>query len=229
MSPFKAAPHPVIDAALDAVPSSLLCRSGSIFYTGRAAFSAPSELYILGLNPGGDPVAQAAQTVGANRLKFREGPPSWSEYAASWGGAPPGTWGMQPRVLHLLTALKLEPRAVPASNVVFVRSSTEAMLHGEKNDLMRACWPVHHAVIEALAVRVILCFGSTAGRWVRHELAAQESVDCYQEGNERRWTSEAHRAPDGRKVITLTHPGRANWCNSQSDPTALVQRALGSV
>ena len=211
MSSTGAAPYPHIDAALDALPGSLVCRSGSIFYTGRSAFSAPSELYILGLNPGGDPTFQAAETIGADRLKFREGPPSWSAYAdASWRGAAPGKWGMQPRVLHLLAALKLEPRAVPASNVVFVRSPTEATLQGEKDELMRACWPVHLAVIETLTVRVVLCFGGTAARWVRDELAAHKRVDFYQEANERRWMNEAHRAADGRIVITLTHPGRAN-------------------
>jgi uracil-DNA glycosylase len=84
----------------------------------------------------------------------------------------PGKWGMQPRMLHMLASLGLDPRAVPASNVVFVRSSTEAMLQGEKESLLRACWPVHQAVIDALGVRVVLCFGGIAGRWVREELGA---------------------------------------------------------
>ena len=227
MSSTGAAPYPDIDAALDALPGSLVCRSGSIFYTGRAAFSAPSKLYILGLNPGGDPAAQATETVGASRSKFRDGSASWSEYAdVSWRGSRPGAWGMQPRVLHMFASLGLDPRSVPASNVVFARTSTEAILRNEKADLLQACWPVHHAVIEALAVRVVLCFGGTAGRWVRDELDAQERVDSYRETNERRWISEAHRAGDGRIVVTLTHPGRANWCNAHSDPTPLVQRVL---
>ena len=219
--------HHAIEAALDDIPAYLLPRSGSIFYSGRAAFSAPSRVYIVGLNPGGDPIAQATETIGAHRLKFREGPAWWSEYAdESWGGAPPGTWGMQPRVLHLLASLGLDPRAVPASNVVFIRSATEATLRTEKADLLRTCWPVHQAVIDALGVRLVLCFGGTAGRWIRDELGAWERVDGYQETNGRRWSSEAHRAGDGRMVLTLTHPGRANWCNPQSDPTQLVQRAL---
>ena len=98
--------HPAIEAALDAVPTSLLSRSGSIFYSGRAAFAVPSDLYILGLNPGGDPIMQAAETIGAHRTKFREGPPRWSAYVDErWCGAPAGTWGMQPRVQHLLAEL----------------------------------------------------------------------------------------------------------------------------
>ena len=221
------AAHPAILGALQLIPPSLLARSGSVFYSGRAAFSVASKLYVVGLNPGGDPIAQATETIAAHRQKFVDGPVWWSEYAdESWAGAKPGTWGMQPRVLHMLASLGLDPRAVPASNVVFVRSATEATLQTEKADLLRSCWPVHRAVIEALAVRVLLCFGGTAGRWVRDELGAQELVDCYKETNGRRWCSEAHRAGDGRIVITLTHPGRANWCNPQSDPTPLVRRAL---
>lgn len=129
----QAAPHPAIVAALDAIPQALLDRSGSVFYSGRAAFSAPSKLYILGLNPGGDPAAQAAETISASRAKFRDGPAFWSAYSdESWGGAEPGKGGMQPRVLHVFGSLGLHPRSVPASNVVFARSSTEAMLQNEK-------------------------------------------------------------------------------------------------
>jgi hypothetical protein len=200
-----------------------------VFYSGRAAFSCPSKLYILGLNPGGDPIAQATETIGANLQRFWEGPARWSDYAdESWRGAAPGTWGMAPRVLHMIASLRLDPRAVPASNVVFVRSSTEATLDANKEALLQACWPVHLAVIEALRVRVVLCFGGTAGQWVRERLGAVQQVDSCQETNSRRWRSEAHAAPDGRRVLTLTHPSRANWCNPDADPTSLVARALAA-
>lgn len=26
------------------------------------------------------------------------------------------------------------------------------------------------------------------------------------------WTNTTHRAPDGKTVVTTTHPGRADWC-----------------
>ncbi|CAM3101858.1 Uracil-DNA glycosylase-like domain-containing protein [Sphingomonas antarctica] len=221
--------HTAINDALDALPTSLLSRSGSIFYTGRAAFKAPSQLYILGLNPGGDPVAQAEDTIGTDRQRFLEGPASWSAYAdESWAGAAPGTLGIQPRVLHLLAALGLNPRTVPASNILFARSATEAALAKEKIDLLRACWPVQKAVIDTLGVQIVLCFGGTAGKWVRDALGAHALIDTYVENNARRWTSEAHRALDGRVVVSLTHPGRANWCNPASDPTALVARVLAA-
>ena len=219
--------HPEIRAALDAIPTSLLSQSGKVFYSGRAAFSKRSDLYILGLNPGGDPEAQASETIEADLLRFREGPPWWSDYAdESWHGAPPGTWGMAPRVLHMLRSLDLDPRAVPASNAIFVRSSTEATLEICKDVMLQACWPVHRAVISALGIGVVLCFGGTAGRWVRERLGAAQQVDSFQETNRRGWRSETHATRDGRMVVTLTHPGRANWCNPEADPTGLVRRAL---
>jgi hypothetical protein len=219
--------HPEIAAALASIPDRLLFQSGKVFYSGRAAFSGPSDLYILGLNPGGDPEAQASETIGADLQRFWEGPARWSDYAdESWQGAPPGTWGMAPRVLHMLASLEFDPRAVPSSNVIFARSSTEATLQKSKDILLQACWPVHRAVIRALGIRVVLCFGGTAGRWARERLGAQQHIDSFQETNRRGWRSETHATGDGRMVLTLTHPGRADWRNPDADPTCLVRRAL---
>ena len=71
---------------------------------------------------------------------------------------------MQPRILHMLARLKLAPREVPASNLIFVRTSSEAALRQQKAQLIRDCWPVHQAVIDSLNVTALLCFGGTAGR-----------------------------------------------------------------
>lgn len=221
---------PAIDptAFLRLVPSGIRQRSGSVFYSGRAAFSRPSRLYILGLNPGGSPIVQADETIQRDIASYAD--PSrecWSRYAdESWGGRLPGTSGMQPRVLHLLSSLKLDARTVPASNVVFVRSAREAALEAEKLALLRACWPVHQAVIESLRVRVLLCFGSTAARWAREALDAHEVVGTFTERNKRRWTSTAHANADGTCVIKVTHPSIADWRNPVADPTPLVRDML---
>src|SRR3546814_127078 len=47
-----------IDQALASLPPWLIERSGSLFYTGREAFAGRRQLYLLGLNPGGDPDLQ---------------------------------------------------------------------------------------------------------------------------------------------------------------------------
>ena len=45
------------------IPSKLLFESGSVFYSGRQAFSRKNGLYILGLNPGGDPDKQKNEII----------------------------------------------------------------------------------------------------------------------------------------------------------------------
>lgn len=216
-----------ISDALGSIGMGIRARSGSVFYSGRSAFAAEAPLYILGLNPGGKPERQAAETVEADLEQFGSQSPDWSAYAdEEWEGRPAGTCGMQPRVLHMLARLNLDPRRVPASNVVFVRSRNEKALQAEKSSLLNACWPVHAAVIDTLRVRTILCFGGTAGRWTRERVDAHELVDSYSETNLRGWTSVAHRAPDGRVVVTVTHPSRADWSNPEADPSPLVARML---
>jgi hypothetical protein len=202
-------------------------RSGKVFYSGRAAFSVPSRLYLLGLNPGGSPVLQVNETIGRNLQDWHSRPARWSDYLnESWAGRAPGTYGMAPRIRHLFDRLKLDPREVPASNVVFVRSAREADLMAEKDVLLEKCWRVHAAVIEVLGVSTIICLGGTAGRWVRSKLGAESKVGEFVEKNQRRWKSEAHVSRNGRGVVSLTHPSIADWRNPASDPTPLVCEML---
>ena len=113
----------------------------------------------------------------------------------------------------------MDPQMVPASNVAFVRTRTEADIKSQNDVILGACWPIHRAVIEALSVRVIICLGGTSGRWVRAKLGANEPVDVFRETYRRRWTSQAHQTGDGRAVVTVTHPSRAHWIN----PLTLTQ------
>ena len=135
------------------VDESLLLRSGSVFYSGQRALSHPTPLYILGLNPGGCPSDKPEETIGRNLKNWPNLPQDWSAYQDdSWEGRKAGTYGMQPRVVHLIRKLGMDPQRVPASNVVFVRTRNEVSLAAEKQSLLKACWPVHEAVIERFLV-----------------------------------------------------------------------------
>lgn len=216
---------PEIDQALADLPPAVLGRSGAVFYSGQSAFASSSPIYLLGLNPGGCPIQQRTETVEAHINHFYTQPAEWSSYAdEDWGGGNPGMSGMQPEILHLFNKLGLDARTVPASNVAFVRSRGESDLSYEKHTLIEACWPVHAAVIQSLNVGAIVCLGKTAGSWVRGQLGADELVDEFFETNARGWKSLAHRAPNGRMVLTLTHPGRADWRNPAADPSPMVRR-----
>lgn len=216
-----------ISSALDRLPSALGKRSGSIFYSGPAAFSTPSAIYVLGLNPGGSATKMADRTIDRQFADWRQVNEPWSAYVdEEWQGKPKGTHGMQPRIRHMFEGLGLDLRNVPASNVVFARSNNEKALKAEKAELLEQCWPVHEAVIGALGIHTILCFGSTAGRWVRDAIGAHRVIGSFTEQNKRKWKSQAHEAPDGRTVVTLTHPGRADWRNPDADPTPLIRSVI---
>jgi hypothetical protein len=217
-----------VKSALEALPETITKRSGSVFYTGRSAFEQPADLYILGLNPGGSPVAQAHETIAHDLAEWLdEKHRHWSAYHdESWAGRPQGTSGMQPRLIHMFQRLGLNLRNMPAANVVFIRSTNEASLAAEKAALLKACWPVHEAVLGALDIRSVLALGRTSGRWIRDALGAHVLIDEFEEANARGWRSEAHQAPDGRAVITVTHPGRADWRNPAADPSKMVHAVL---
>lgn len=215
------------DEFADLIHPVLLNESGSVFYSGRGAFSQPSDLYILGLNPGGAPSDKPDETIGRNLENWGSLPEYWSAYSDdAWEGCAPGEYGMQPRVRHLFKQLGRDLQKTPASNVVFVRTRNEYDLADRKAELLDRCWPVHDAVIKRLGIRTILCFGSTAGAWTRQALVADTEVGKFKEFNGRGWTSTAHVNQNDICIVTLTHSSRADWRNPEADPTPLVRQAL---
>ena len=211
------------------IPSSLVNRSGKVFYSGRNAFSSPSALYILGVNPGGAPDNHATETIESHtNLVLHAFSADWSAYRdESWEGAKPGTYGMAPRVLHLLKQLGLNPGAVPASNLVFPRSRREAdITRNDMTAMANECWPFHESALELLRPRVILCFGQTAGTFVRRRLGANRVIGEFVEQNNRRWTSRAFAGSAGVNVVVATHPSIADWCAPSTDVSWLVEKAL---
>lgn len=217
----------VIESLATYIPAHMLERSGKVFYSGRKAFSTEGSIYMIGLNPGGSP--DKRETVLAHSHSVLHAFPSdWSAYRdESWEGAEPGTYGMAPRVLHLLQRLGLSPGAVPSSNLIFVRSRREADIkRRDMRAMADACWPFHDAVIKTLRPRVVLCCGKTVGNYVMRRLGASSRIGHFIEDNSRRWRSEAFASPIGVNVVVAAHPSRANWCAAATDVTPLVLKAL---
>ncbi|MFC7472718.1 hypothetical protein ACFQS7_00020 [Dankookia sp. GCM10030260] len=213
------------------VDKELYVRSGSVFYTGRNAFRPHNRpgLYVLGLNPGGNPADLACGSISSNMESYRTSiPAEWSAYVDEhWAGGsgpndPPRYSPMQIRVQHLFSRIERDIRMTPASNIAFERTANAATLE-DSADLFRRCWPVHQAVIEGLQIPLVVCLGGTAGAWVREKLEATQEVGSFVENNNRRWTSLAHRNAGGLHVLTLTHPSRADWTSESADPTPFVK------
>ncbi|MDT0201810.1 hypothetical protein [Nocardioides sp. AE5] len=55
---------------------------------------------------------------------------------------------------------------------------------------------------------------------------AHEEIDQFVETNARGWRSTTHLGREGHKVVTVTHPSRADWRNPAADVSPLVARAL---
>lgn len=218
----------ILEELRASIPRSLLNTSGSVFYSGRTAFSSPSKVYILGLNPGGSPFEQRSETVSWHTEKvLRREPANWSAYRDErWKGYRPGTYGMQPRVLHFLRYIELDPGLTPSSNIVFERSAREQHLKDRFTELADLCWSFHQLVINRLGIRIIICFGKTAGEYVRMRLEAYECVDEFIEDNNRRWCSRSYLGVAGIGVVIATHPSIADWTVEATDPSPMVVRLI---
>lgn len=221
------------------IPDSLLDVSGKAFYSGRDAFGAASDLYILGINPGGDPESYPTETVGAHTRKvLHEVPDNWSAFIdEGWSipPMPPGQHKMQKNVLHLLKRLDLDCRKIPASNLVFERSETVAKIQGRLDRLTLDCWPFHRAVIQRLGVRVVVCGGMDAAEKAMPRLEDDNPTsgkftlrDTFMAKYGLKATSKVYRNGGGVTLVQLPHPSRFIWTHPKSDPTELVRQALES-
>jgi hypothetical protein len=219
----------MIEELAKMIPPSMMEHSGKAFYSGRAAFSQPSRLYVLGLNPGGSPDKMLGETVRSHTTQILASKdPDWSAYSdESWENARPGTSGLQPRVLHVLRRLNMDPRKTPSSNVIFTRSTRENTFSGSFEEHAKATWLFHDAVIKNLKTSVVLCFGKTAGNWVARQLSAGKFVGEFVEQNNRRWRSVVHENLAGITVITATHPSIVDWTAPATDPSGLIEKFLG--
>ena len=214
------------------IPSSQKNRSGKAFYSGRRAFESQSDIYIIGLNPGGSPKDYPKETVLRHTRKvLKSKPANWSAYRdESWNGQAKGKDIHQKRVRYLFRKVGLNARKVPTSNLIFARSSSKEKLAGDFKQMARDCWPFHEAIIRQLEVRVVVCLGiSDTGTWVRAQLDAEDEIDSFTEDNNRYpapWTSRCHKNADGLIVVSLSHPSVASWTSPATDPTDLVVGAL---
>ena len=214
------------------IPESLMDISGRVFYSGRQAFESRSDMYILGINPGGDHGVYSEETVRRHTdAVLNSFDNNWSAYRdESWAGAPPGSNGLQPSLLRLFQGLERDPGKVPASNLVFVRSKDVAQLdrlYKEQSEINAVCWPFHQAVIEKLGVRVLVCFGGRSSDWARKQLGANKEIDRFT--NAGKWKSLTFVNSNGLIVVALAFPNRGRqWTTPGNDPVQLVLRALES-
>lgn len=225
----------MIENFVERIPESFKSKPGHPFYSGRSAFSEPSDLYTLGIHPGGDGGPSIREHI---EHVLQRQPADWSDYRdMRWDGAEPGQRPLQRNMLHLLKETGKEPHKVPSSQAVFL-NALDADAFKRKygrayEELADECWPFHKAVIDELGVKVVAVYGKRSADYVRQKLNARERVNEFNaffgENRSKARTAQTYRTDDGKlTVVTLWLPGRGHpwWTNPDSDPTHMVVNAL---
>lgn len=138
--------------------AQVLDRTGTILYSAAETLSS-GDIYILGLNPGGDSGLTIAQSLGALPQKTDNAylDEEWENRAGKYkqGGAP-----LQGRIRWLVTALGYDLGRVCASNSVFMQSWDAKGLDFPKD--ADICWPVHEEILRIVRPKLVLAFGNSS-------------------------------------------------------------------
>lgn len=179
-------------------------RSGRVLYSAAETLR-PSPLYLLGLNPGGNPTVQT-ETVGESLASL----PTRQENAyldESWKGKPNGRSVLQLRVQWLLQQLGFAIRDVCASNLIFTRS-VDATDSGYPQTAS-LCWPIHEQILRIVQPRLIVVFGNSdisPFQFLRNQFQPESII--YQHSGHGDWRCSGFSAANGLKVVGMPHLSR---------------------
>jgi hypothetical protein len=131
--------------------------SGAVLYSGHDTL-APGRLYVMGLNPGGDPdqLTVEGSVIWRSLVRTRC---HWNAYLDDNWRTPTEPTPMQKRVRYLFESLKVEPRRTFTTNAIFTRSRTADGLEGLWSNWWNYGWPVHQLFLRVVRPRLILCLG----------------------------------------------------------------------
>lgn len=211
----------LLDEMLGLVPEHLHNLSGSILYSGYETLLRPSPIYLMAINPGGDPTQITTSIADHTRNMVLNQPGNYSAYInESWKGRPLGEEHVQRRTRRLLNGLGLDPRNVPATNLVFQRTPGAGDIPPER---FAECWPFHRAMIEKVGARVIVCLGAPVAEHAKKVSGATWLVEDNHQP-ERTWIYRMH---DGRAIVRGVHPVRSSDAAWQRN-VSLISRALAA-
>lgn len=136
--------------------------SGSVLYSSPATLKLGS-LYIIGLNPGGDPSTHPISVKESLVAAFERPSEKYSPYVDEFWGAN-GTYSRhQKNVQSLAKICGKDIKDIFSANFIFVRSIGTAGIKDRIFDLATACWPVHKLFLSIVRPKLILCLGNGDG------------------------------------------------------------------
>jgi len=188
--------------------AGLIDSSGAVLYSAASTLR-PGPVYLLGLNPGGSEGATLRDSIAQSRA----GHNAYLDEEWSPGGhvQPMGQATLQRRVQSLCTAMGLDTRSVPASNLVFTRS-TRTNTHLDFSAALPLCLPVHEIFIEAIQPDFLMTFGSISN--FRGAVAVTHSESRSAEHG----TWKAHRGRAivaGREIAFGNIPHMSLWASDK--------------
>lgn len=136
--------------------AALLDKPGSILYSSHETLK-PGDLYLLGFNPGGvggNPIERSINQLLTNTTNSYLDE-SWENQNGVWAN---GEAPLQKRIQWVLKSIKLNPRDVCASNLIFFQSREASDI---SFSLAKQCWPVHEAILSIVKPKLIIAFGNS--------------------------------------------------------------------
>jgi len=140
-------------------------KPGAVLYSSVNSIQK-APFYLMGFNPGGTADhTDTSNTIGVNLCA----PPGTNHYADQWWGEA-GLEGateplssekrtpLQACVCNLFDMMKMSPRDVPSTNIIFARSNEISGLQ-EKASWKALCWPVHKAMLSVVQPNLIITLG----------------------------------------------------------------------
>ena len=186
--------------------AGLLNSSGAVLYSSTKTLS-PGPVYLLGLNPGGTEGATLQDSLDNAR---RDHNAYLDEQWAPGGNLQPkGPATLQRRVQNLCSLMGLDTRQVPASNLVFTRS-TRTGTHLDFDGALPLCLPVHKIFFDAIQPNFLMTFGALNN--FRSAVDVESVESCLAEHG----TWEAHRGYarfNGKRVGFGNIPHMSLWAS----------------
>lgn len=181
----------------------LLHLSGRILYSSHETLK-PGKIYLLGHNPGGDPVEQAAFTIGRDLDELPSRTTNAYEDERWRGGYPKGGKPLQKRVCWMLDQLGEKPAEVAASNFLFNRSRDSGT--SKFREHVDRYWTVHEKILDIVKPRLILTFSGPGYAFLRRKLTGGPEVGCLAgHGN---WKCHKFQVSSGMWVANVPHLSR---------------------
>jgi hypothetical protein len=136
--------------------AGLIDSPGAVLYSADETLR-PGPVYLLGLNPGGAVDSTLRDSI--MRSRAQNNAYLDEEWAPGGHVRPKGQATLQRRIQHLCSMMGIETRDVPASNLVFTRS-TRVSTHLSFDAALKFCLPVHDIFIDAIRPRFLMTFGN---------------------------------------------------------------------